>query len=422
MAFIRQLINKPVADTEGEPIGILTDIIASRLGAIPQPALRALEIKRGQTSICVPIHDTTALDSAAPPQTILLHHRLRDIPAYHPSEQDLRLARDVLDKQIIDINGARVVRVSDVEVARLNGHFYIVNVDVGGRGLMRRLRLSRAAREIAKRLGRPVPEGIIAWRDVEFLPGTHHIQLKVPGSKVAELHPADIAEIISQLNRAESGLVLQQLDVKTVADTLEEVEPEFQASLVESMPDEKVADVLEEMSPDAAADLLAELPEDRSEELLNLMEREDADDVRKLLKYPDDSAGGLMTTDYFTVSPDLTAAQAIDLLRRSADEVGAVSYIYVVDQAEKLIGVLSLQELVLAQPATLVRNIMHSRFAHLDLLDSQDVAAKLIAKYSLTALPVLDAEGRLHGIVTADDALDKIIPTAWKKRLPRIHH
>lgn len=422
MAFIRQFINKPVADTEGEPIGILTDIIASRLGNIPQPALRALAIKRGQTSICVPIHDTTALDSATPPQTIILQHRLRDIPAYHPSEQDLRLARDVLDKQIIDINGARVVRVSDVEVARLNGNFYVVNVDVGGRGLMRRLRMSSAARAIARRIGRPIPEGTIAWRDVEFLPGAHHIQLKVPGSKVAELHPADIAEIISQLNRAESGLVLQQLDVKTVADTLEEVEPEFQASLVESMPDEKVADVLEEMSPDAAADLLAELPEDRSEELLNLMEREDAEDVRKLLKYPDDSAGGLMTTDYFTVSPDLTAAQAIDLLRQSADEVGAVSYIYVVDQAEKLIGVLSLQELVLAQPATLVRNIMHRRFAHLNLLDSQDLAAKLIAKYSLTALPVLDGEGRLHGIVTADDALDKIIPTAWKKRLPRIHH
>ena len=419
MAFIRQFINKPVADTEGEPVGILTDIIASRLGNIPQPALRALAIKRGQTSICVPIYDTTALDSDTSPQTIILHHRLRDIPAYHPSEQDLRLARDVLDKQIIDINGARVVRVSDVEVARLNGHFYVVNVDVGGRGLTRRLRLSHTVREIARRLGRPIPEGIIAWRDVEFLPDTHDIQLKVPGSKVAELHPADIAEIISQLNRAESGLVLQQLDVKTVADTLEEVEPEFQASLVESMPDEKVADVLEEMSPDAAADLLAELPEGRSEELLNLMEREDAEDVRKLLTYPDDSAGGLMTTDYFT---DLTAAQAIDLLRQSADEVGAVSYIYVVDQEEKLIGVLSLQELVLAQPGMLVRDIMHKRFAHLDLLDSQDAAARLIAKYSLTALPVLDAEGRLQGIVTADDALDKIIPTAWKKRLPRIHH
>ncbi len=422
MAFIRHLIHKPVVDTEGEPVGTLTDIIASRLGAIPQPALRALSITRQQTSICVPIYDTTALDSATPPQTIMLHHRLRDIPAYHPTEQDVRLARDVLDKQIIDINGVRVVRVSDIEVAKLNGHFYVVNVDVGGHGLMRRVRMSRAAREIAKWLGRPIPEGIIAWRDVEFLPGTHHIQLKVPGSKMAELHPADIAEIISQLNRAESGLVLQQLDVKTVADTLEEVEPEFQASLVESMPDEKVADVLQEMSPDAAADLLAELPEDRSEELLNLMAREDAEDVRELLKYPDDSAGGLMTTDYFTVSPHLTAAQVIDRLRQSANEVGAVSYIYVVDPEEKLIGVLSLQELVLAQPNAFVRDIMHRRFVHLSLLDSQEMAAKLIAKYSLTALPVLDAEGRLRGIVTADDALDKIIPTAWKKRLPRIHH
>ena len=418
MAFIRQLIRKPVVDTEGEPVGAVADVIATRLGAIPQPVLKALAIKRGQTTINVPIHDTSVLNAPS----IVLSHRLRDIPAYHPSDQDVYLARDVLDKQIIDTNGVRVVRVNDVEVAKLNGHFYVVNVDVGGRGLIRRLGLTRAARRIANRLGRPMPEGTIAWNDVEFLPDKHRIQLKVPSSKVADLHPADIAEIISQLNRAESGLVLQQLDVKTVADTLEEVEPEFQASLVESMPDDKVADVLEEMAPDAAADLLAELPEDRSAELLNLMEREEAEDVRKLLTYPDDSAGGLMTTDYFTVGADLTAAQVIDQLRRAADELGSLSYIYVVGADEKLLGAFSLQELVLARPATPVTEIMHRRFIHLNLLDSQDQAAKLIAKYSLTALPVLDDQGRLHGIVTGDDALDKIIPTAWKKRLPRIYH
>jgi hypothetical protein len=173
-------------------------------------------------------------------------------------------------------------------------------------GLLRRLGLARAAERVARRIGRELPSGSISWDDVEMLPGSQRIQLKVPSDKMAELHPADLAEIVSQLNRPESDIFLEQLDVKTLADTLEEVEPDFQASLVEAMPDEKVADVLEEMAPDAAADLLAELPEDRSQDLLNLMQDEEAKDVRKLLAYPDDSAGGIMTPEYIEHRPVTT--------------------------------------------------------------------------------------------------------------------
>ena len=176
--------------------------------------------------------------------------------------------------------------------------------------------------------------GIISWDDVELLPGDQPMRLKVPGDKIADLHPADLAEIISDLSRAESSKLLESLDVETVADTLEEVEPDFQASLVETMPDEKVADVLEEMAPDEAADLLAELPEERSEELLNLMEREEAEDVRKLLAYPEDSAGGIMTTEFVAVRPDLTAEQAIADLRETADEAETIFYVYVTDERE----------------------------------------------------------------------------------------
>ena len=193
------------------------------------------------------------------------------------------------------------------------------------------------------------------------------MRLKVPGEKIAELHPADLAEIISDLTRAESGKLLESLDVKTVADTLEEVEPDFQASLVETMPDEKVADVLEEMAPDEAADLLAELPEDRSQELLNLMEHEEAEDVRKLLTYPDDSAGGIMTTEFVAVRPDLTAEQALALLRETAQEAENIFYVYVTDRQDHLLGVFSLNDLVLAKPETLVTEFMHLRVVSVDL-------------------------------------------------------
>jgi len=315
----------------------------------------------------------------------------------------------------------RVVRVNDLELARVNGHFYVANVDVGGMGLLRRLGLAKAAEPLVRRLQRGPGMSIISWDEVELLPGDQPMRLKVPGEKMADLHPADLAEIISDLTRAESGKLLESLDVKTVADTLEEVEPDFQASLVETMSDEKVADVLEEMAPDEAADLLAELPQDRSQELLNLMEREEADDVRKLLTFPVDSAGGIMTTEYVTVSPNLTAAQAVAAVRESTQEAENIFYIYVTDAGNHLLGVFSLKDLVLAKPDTVVTEFMHARVVSVNLLDSQDDVAQAISKYNLVALPVVDDQQRLHGIVTADDALDKIIPTAWKKRLPRLY-
>jgi len=289
--------------------------------------------------------------------------------------------------------------------------------------LLRRLGLAKPAQALVGpfRRARSVPQGIISWDDVEMLPGDQPMRLKVPGDKIAELHPADLAEIISDLTRAESGKLLESLDAKMVADTLEEVEPEFQASLVETMPDEKVADVLEEMAPDEAADLLAELPQDRSRELLNLMEDEEAEDVRKLLTYPDNSAGGIMTTEFVAIGPNLTAEQIISILRESAHEAENIFYIYVTDSEQHLVGVFSLKDLVLAKPDTPVTEFMHARVVSVNLLDSQDDAAQAVSKYNLVALPVVDDEWRLHGIVTADDALDKMIPTAWKKRLPRLY-
>jgi magnesium transporter len=187
------------------------------------------------------------------------------------------------------------------------------------------------------------------------------------------------------------------------------------------MSDEKVADVLEEMSPDEAADLLAELPEDRSKELLNLMEHEEAEDVRKLLTYPDDSAGGIMTTEFVAVRPDLTVEQALTFLRETSQEAENIFYVYVTDKQDHLLGVFSLKDLVLARPHTLVTEFMHLRVLSVNLGDSQDDVAQAIAKYNLVAIPVVDDQHRIHGIVTADDALDKIIPTAWKKRLPRMY-
>jgi CBS domain-containing protein len=418
MAYISELLGKPVADVDGERIGYVDDLIGTIRGDMPHPLIVAIVIKRSGGNLIVPFADVAVLIAPAIPLT----KRLRDIVPYQPGERDVFLARDVLDKQIIDTNGVRVVRVNDLELTRVNGHFYVANVDISGLGLMRRLGMGRVAQRFASRAQRTGGSaGTISWDQVELLSADQPMRLRVPSDKLTELHPADLAEIISDLTRTESDKFLASLDVATVAEALEEVEPEFQASLVEAMPDERVADVLEEMAPDEAADLLHELPEDRSQDLLNLMEREEADDVRKLLAYPDDTAGGIMNTEYVTVHRDLTASQVIEELRQRADEAETIFYVYVTDKDNKLTGVFSLRELVVAQPDTPIAQFMHHRVVSVNLLDSQDAVAQAVAKYNLLAVPVVDDQHRIHGIVTADDALDKIIPTAWKKRLPKLY-
>jgi CBS domain-containing protein len=417
MAYISTLIGRPVVDVDCVPVGNLEDIIAAHRGDMVHPQIVAIVVRSGKQQTIIPMDQVAVL--LAP--SIPLSKRRAELTPYAVAEQDLYLARDVLDKQIIDTDGVRVVRVNDLEIARVNNHFYVANVDIGRLGLLRRL-WPGLADWMERRSGKPVPGGTISWDHVELLQGDQPMRLKVPGDKISELHPADLAEIISDLTRLESDKLLGTLDVSTVADTLEEVEPDFQARLLETMPDEKVADVLEEMAPDEAADLLAEFSQDRSKELLNLMERDEAEDVRKLLTYPIDTAGGLMNTEFVAVQPGLTAEETIAALRATAREAETIYYVYVTEPDGKLVGVFSLRELVMADPGTPIRDFMHKRLVAVKLDDSQEDIAQAVSKYNLLAVPVVDNDGRIQGIVTADDALDKIIPTAWKKKLPRLYH
>ena len=418
MAFVSELIGKVVTDVDGERVGTLKELLAVMLVKNTHPQITAIVVKDRSTDRIISIEDVAVLIAPAIPLKV---HRDKLKP-YSPTDEDLWLVRDVLDMQIIDMNGVRVVRVNDLELTRVNGSIFVSNVDIGGAGLLRRLGLSALARRSGARSGSSRTSGIISWDDVELLGKDQPMRLKVTGDKLAELHPADLAEIISDLNRAESREFLEAMDVKMVAEALEEVEPEFQASLIEEMTNEKVADVLEEMAPDEAADLLAELPEDRSQELLELMEDEEAEDVRELLTYPEESAGGIMNTEFISVRANWTAAHTLDYLRHTAHEAETIYYLYVVDEAGHLQGVLSLRDLVLVSPAKKIQDFMQDRVISVSLLDSQDDCAQLVSKYNLLAVPVVDDDNVIHGIVTADDALDKMIPTAWKKRLPRMYH
>lgn len=414
MAFISELTGRPVTDIDGGQIGVLKDLVARSYKEFTHPVVDAIVVRGAAGERTIPYNDLAALLSAAIP----LKRRAAEILQYETREDDLLLVEDVLDQQILDTDGARVVRVNDIELVRVNGNVVVSNVDIGMLGILRRLGLEKLGRWIAQRFKTDLSAGTISWDFVEPLKHDQFMRLKVPVEKLADLHPSDIAEIISDLSRAEHGQLLHKLDLKRLADTLEEVEPDFQANLIEHFPDETVADVLEEMSPDEATDLLAELPAERRQGLLKLMKAEEAEEVRELLRYEEDTAGGLMTTEYVTIPPDGTAAQTIEHLRKVGEDAELIYYVYVTDAEEHLIGVFSLSDLIVARPETPVTEFMHKRVVSVELEVEQDEIAQIVAKYNLMAVPVVDVENRLRGIVTADDALDKILPTAWKKRLP----
>ena len=418
MAYVSELLGKPVVEASGERVGQLVDLIAAARGEMPHPKIVAVVVKSGRRTVAVPFSKVALLAVPA----VALAQPLADVTPYQPGERDLYLARDVLDKQIIDTDGMRVVRVNDLEIKRVNDHFYVANVDIGTLGLFRRLGLARTMQRVTGRLGRGLAESIISWDGVELLGGDQPMRLKVSAKRIADLHPADLAEILSDLNRTESGKLLDSLDVKTVADTLEAVEPDFQASLVEEMTDEKVADVLEEMAPDEAADLLAELPQDRSRDLLELMEDEDAEDVRHLLSYPDGSAGGIMTTEFFAIRPDLTAAQAIDELRQTAQR-GRDGLLRLRHRRRRPPGGCLFPQRPGAGPARHAGGPLHAlpRGLRQGRRQSERRAPRRSPSTTSWPCPSSTTQQRLVGIVTADDALDKIIPTAWKKRLPHMY-
>jgi Mg2+ transporter MgtE len=331
-------------------------------------------------------------------------------------ENDVHLVEDVLDRQVIDVQGKKIRRVNDLQLSATNGYYQLISVDIGVRGMLRRLGLEK----VADRARIRVEGNYISWDAVDTIhSGPLAMQLKVPKYKITKFHPADIADILEQISVKEGLNLIYSLDEEAAADTLQETSPERQVSLIEGMETERAAKILEEMSPDDAADLLGDLPVDRAEAILDLMEPDESEDIRKLLEYPKDLAGGIMTNEFVAVHADFTAQQAIEEIRSAAADVETIYYIYVIAKDGTLVGVISLRNLLLARPDDKLSEFMHSDIITVQVTDNQRDVAKKIAKYNLLALPVVDEEKKLKGIVTVDDVLDIVLPTAWKKRVPK---
>jgi magnesium transporter len=336
--------------------------------------------------------------------------------------RDVWLSRDVLDKQVIDLDGRRVVRVNDLQLTESGPHMLLVGADIGIRGILRRLGIENLVKGILARFGNPLPMVLVPWDVVQPVRegDDDAVHLRISGKRIEKLHPADIADIVEELGSRERSAVFESLSEEIAADTLEEMELDDQVSVIEHMDIERASDILEELPPDEVADILAEVPEERAQEILRLMEKEEAEDVEALLKYREDTAGGLMTTEFVAVPDHLTADECIQTLRRLEPEAESIYYVFVVDDEGRLQGVLSLRDLIVAQPSSAIDDIMIRNVVSVGIDTSVEEIAAVLSKYNLLAVPVVDEEHVLRGIVTVDDALEGVLPESVRRRLPRI--
>ncbi|HVF84685.1 MAG TPA: CBS domain-containing protein, partial [Abditibacteriaceae bacterium] len=341
-------------------------------------------------------------------------------------EGEVYLRRDVMDKQIRDISQNRLVRVNDIYLQEDRGQLRAAGVDVTFRGLLRRVRLEDRLVPLSKRLGAPMRRQHIPWHQIDVMQTESggKIQLKVDKDKLSRLHPTDLAALVHQMSPVERQEVFEQLDVETAATTLEEMDDELAADIIENLSNERAADIIEEMDPDEAADVLSEMDSsEETEAILELMDDpEEAADIKHLLSYEEGTAGALMTTNVVEIARDFTTDRVLDYLREEQPDPSALHYLYVQDEGEKLVGVVSLAEVALAAPGTPLIEIMHEQTEMISVgpgADAQE-CARLIAKYDLLSLPVVDERGALLGAVTVDDVLDVIAPEEWKAQIPRV--
>jgi len=413
--FVSEILKKQVLDPKGEELGRVRDVVVVR--GEPFPKVSSLVIEKKKRLYSVPWSDLSIFNK----RIISAKIYGENLQLNQFSETDLLIVRDVFDKQIVDANGAKVVRVNDVKLEGFHSEAILVAVDVGMRGIMRRLGFERGGEDVMRIFHKRLPHNLISWAYIQPLePKLTKISLTVPRQMVSELHPADIADIISQVSHKEGASFFTGLDVETAAEALSELQPDVQAAIITGMDTDKAADIIEEMPPDEAADVLSDLPMDKAKEILEQIEKEEAEDIQELLSHEEDTAGGLMTNVFIAYPPEITVKDAIDRFKKDAEEVETVYYIYVLNSEEKLLGVVSLRDLLLGDPAAPLAEIMETKLKTVTPDTDEVDVGEIVSKYNLVALPVVDTEGALLGIIAVDDILDRVLPPAAKRKRRKV--
>jgi len=405
--FISELKGDPVLDRLQEPVGRVQDYVIAVGEVFPKVTGLLVRVYDKNEDMVLLMGEIDLVG-----KQFVVTKTVRDRIVYtKPRPDELLLWRDLMDKQIVDTEGARVIRVNDLKLGKIGQDVRLIAADVGVRGLLRRLGGLDFFDMVLGVFGKKVPDTLIGWDHVEQLKtGRVKGMITVPTKHVSEMHPADIANIISQVHSEEKTAIFASLSDKTAAESLHELEPKIQALLLMTVDTKKALGVLEKMPVDELADVLGDIPPERAEELLRLMKPRKAAQVRKVLAHPEETAGGLMTTEFVTIPRSLTVEQTIERMRSMAPDAETIYYLYVTDESGKLAGVLSLRTMIVSPPRTVISDIMVKDVISVAPEMNQRQVAEVVSKYNLLAVPVVDKEDRMLGIVTVDDVIDFILP------------
>jgi CBS domain-containing protein/sporulation protein YlmC with PRC-barrel domain len=401
--YLTELVGLKVQDIKGRRIGRVKD-------AALVPLIDAARVDRylvgGGWAWLTVRHDQVRSISR---DGIYLRDEL--LTPYHADEYMLRLVRDLLDQQIIDVSGRKVVRVTDVtfSIAHEDGHdvLKVIEVDIGLRSIFRRLCQGLLPPRLVRKLQEPIPPNSIPWEFCNIVEADpqRRLRLNISHTMLEKLHPADLADIVEELSPEDREAIFTAIDSYVAAEALSEVDPKMQASILESLDTERAADIVEEMAPDEAADLLAELGEETSEEILKEMETEPKTEVRELLEFEEDTAGGLMNTEYVTLPQEATVTEGIAALKENEELLETLNTLFLIDDAGRLVGVVPVARLFVATPSAALRELCSETLIKVTVDQKQDRVTELFDKYNLLSLPVVDEEGKLAGVITADDII-----------------
>ena len=399
------VVGSDLIDSSGSKLGRVDDLIV-RLGEDDYPPVTGILASVAGRQVFVPAEIVAAVEQGR----VTLREARFDLKPFERREQEVLLKKDVLDRQLINIDGARLVRANEIELARVEGWYRVVGVDVHLRGIARRL-LPRALSESVK------PGAFLDWASIE--PFTGHVptvRLKVPHPRLARLHPAELADLVEAASHHEGEEIIEAVGEhpELEADLFEELDPQHQVEFIEDRSDEEIAEVLTRMETDDAADLLGELPEERREQVVELLPAVQRRRIRTLAGYDPATAGGIMAPDFVSLYRTATKAEALDRVSRSHCSADSLAWVFLMNSHKRLDGAIPLADLLRAEegvPLGEITQVAQSVRAHAEV----EEIARLMTDYDLTVVPVVDDEQRMIGVITVDDVLELVLPQGWRR-------
>jgi sporulation protein YlmC with PRC-barrel domain/predicted transcriptional regulator len=404
LLFFTELLGMPVLDLKGRRIGRVKD--AALVPLVHASRIDRFLVTGGLTWLTIRFDQVRSISLD---KGLWLSEEV--LTPYHDDEYMLRIGRDLLDQQIIDVTGRKVVRVNDITMeiqAGAHDSLAVMDVDVGLRSVLRRLLQGVLPPRWIRSLQEAIPPNSIRWEFANVIEPDplRRLRLNISYEKLEGMHPADLADIVEDLSPAERGAIFETIDSEVAADTLSEVEdPKMQASILEGLEPEKAADIVEEMAPDEAADILSELEEGASEDILDEMDSEPKTEVRELLEFEEDSAGGLMNTEFVALHENASVDDAMAALKGNEDLLDGLNTLFLIDSEERLIAAVPLARLFVAAGDAKLRGLAAETLIQAGVDQPQDRITELFDKYNLLTLPVVDEDGKLAGVITADDII-----------------